>query len=141
MPLGLQLLAGGVHTLVEKPFSTDATGGNELVCAADKSDARVLVGHHRRFVSQLVLPARIRDRQADARSPESICGARKGAARQRKARTRCVLLPCGSTLDLGYSLKFADRGIAVLAVQGIWATKKVRVFVVSDFGGRCPAFA
>jgi predicted dehydrogenase len=50
-----------VHTLVEKPFSTDAISGKELVRAADECDAKLLVGHHRRFVSQLFSPERARE--------------------------------------------------------------------------------
>ncbi|GAA5864667.1 hypothetical protein JCM3774_006033 [Rhodotorula dairenensis] len=45
VPLSLQLLAAGVHTLVEKPFSTDATSGNQLVQAAKESKARLVNPH------------------------------------------------------------------------------------------------
>ncbi|GAA5961100.1 hypothetical protein JCM8115_005825 [Rhodotorula mucilaginosa] len=72
VPLSLQLTAGGVHTLVEKPFSTDAISGKELVRAADECDAKLL----NPYVT---------------RAKELLDGGRLGQ---------------------------------VLAVQGIWATKK-----------------
>ncbi|GAA6056165.1 hypothetical protein JCM3770_004239 [Rhodotorula araucariae] len=49
VPLGKQMMEAGVHTLVEKPFSTSIASGVELVAAERASSAKVLVGHHRRF--------------------------------------------------------------------------------------------
>jgi predicted dehydrogenase len=40
-----------VHALVEKPISTDVASGRELVAAVGEGRGKVLVGHHRRFVS------------------------------------------------------------------------------------------
>lgn len=47
--LSKELLAAGVHVLVEKPISTDIQSGRELVEFAELAPARLLVGHHRRF--------------------------------------------------------------------------------------------
>lgn len=44
-----ELIEHGVHVLVEKPISTDIKSGQELVKAAEDSDVRLVVGHHRRF--------------------------------------------------------------------------------------------
>ncbi|GAA6038551.1 hypothetical protein JCM8097_004626 [Rhodosporidiobolus ruineniae] len=49
VPLGCQLVAAGIHTLVEKPFSTDVESGRSLVDAEKDSSVKVLVGQHRRF--------------------------------------------------------------------------------------------
>lgn len=43
------LLAAGVHVLVEKPISTTIKDGSDLVQAARCSGKQLLVGHHRRF--------------------------------------------------------------------------------------------
>jgi len=47
--LGMILLAAGIHCLVEKPLSTTVDDGRQLVAAAKGSNAKLLVGHHRRF--------------------------------------------------------------------------------------------
>lgn len=59
VPLALQLLDAGIHTLVEKPVSTDAASGRVLVSKAattalEGCGATVLVGQHRRFNSYIV---------------------------------------------------------------------------------------
>lgn len=48
-------MQAGVHALVEKPFSTDVDSGRQLVAAEAASTAKILVGHHRRFVSHPLL--------------------------------------------------------------------------------------
>jgi predicted dehydrogenase len=45
VPLGLQALRAGKHTLVEKPLATTAAGGLELIAAAQESGAVLMVGH------------------------------------------------------------------------------------------------
>ncbi|GAA5862457.1 hypothetical protein JCM8547_002071 [Rhodosporidiobolus lusitaniae] len=54
VPLGVQLVEAGIHTLVEKPFSTDVESGRRLVAAERGSSARLLVGQHRRFNPYIV---------------------------------------------------------------------------------------
>ncbi|BGP13344.1 hypothetical protein JCM10213_001469 [Rhodosporidiobolus nylandii] len=54
VPLGVQMMQAGIHTLVEKPFSTDVKSGRQLVAAGTASSARLLVGQHRRFNSHIV---------------------------------------------------------------------------------------
>ncbi|GAA5884852.1 hypothetical protein JCM6882_007123 [Rhodosporidiobolus microsporus] len=49
VPLGIQFMAAGITTLVEKPFSTDVESGRRLVAAEKASTTRLLVGQHRRF--------------------------------------------------------------------------------------------
>jgi predicted dehydrogenase len=49
VPLSLELVAAGIHVLVEKPISTDIESGKELIEAAKKAGVKLLVGHHRRF--------------------------------------------------------------------------------------------
>lgn len=49
VPLSLELIAAGIHVLVEKPISTSIQSGKELVEAAKKANVQLLVGHHRRF--------------------------------------------------------------------------------------------
>lgn len=55
--LSRELLAAGVHVMVEKPISTDIESGRELVAFAETVQARLLVGHHRRF-NPYILAAR-----------------------------------------------------------------------------------
>lgn len=49
VPVGLELVAAGIHVLVEKPISTSIADGQKLVAEAKKHGVKVLVGHHRRF--------------------------------------------------------------------------------------------
>ncbi|RDL31483.1 Uncharacterized protein BP5553_09692 [Venustampulla echinocandica] len=49
VPLALELIAAGVHILVEKPISTTIPSGRELITVAKERDVKLLVGHHRRF--------------------------------------------------------------------------------------------
>jgi predicted dehydrogenase len=44
-----ELLAAGIHVLVEKPISTTVQDGRDLVTAARCSGKQLIVGHHRRF--------------------------------------------------------------------------------------------
>ena len=46
-----ELLAAGVHVLVEKPISTTISDGHDLLRAAESNGTLLLVGHHRRFNS------------------------------------------------------------------------------------------
>ncbi|RDW64050.1 hypothetical protein BP5796_10552 [Coleophoma crateriformis] len=47
--LSKQLIAAGIHVLVEKPISTTIAEGRELIQAAADAQIQLLVGHHRRF--------------------------------------------------------------------------------------------
>ena len=49
-----ELVAAGVHVLVEKPLSTDQESAIELIEQARKHGVKLLVGHHRRFSPYLV---------------------------------------------------------------------------------------
>ncbi|CDR36776.1 RHTO0S02e06722g1_1 [Rhodotorula toruloides] len=42
VPLGIQLVQAGIHTLVEKPFSTDVESGRALLAAEASSSAKIL---------------------------------------------------------------------------------------------------
>ncbi|CAK5274509.1 unnamed protein product [Mycena citricolor] len=77
--LSKQLIAAGIHVLVEKPISTTIAEGEELIQAAAAANVKLLVGHHRRF------------------NP--------------------YLLSAKKALD-------ANKIGSIVAVQGIWATKK-----------------
>lgn len=44
-----ELIAAGIHVLVEKPISTTVQDGRELVNAARCNGKQLVVGHHRRF--------------------------------------------------------------------------------------------
>ena len=44
-----ELLAAGIHVLVEKPISTTVQDGRDLVNAAACNGKHLIVGHHRRF--------------------------------------------------------------------------------------------
>ncbi|SCV69808.1 BQ2448_1202 [Microbotryum intermedium] len=72
VPLAKELVAQGVHTLVEKPFCTDIPSGEqvifpwdlyrwELVALANEKKTTVLCGHHRRFNPYIVNLKRIID--------------------------------------------------------------------------------
>lgn len=47
--IALELIAGGIHVLVEKPISIDVASGQTLIEAAERSNVQLMVGHHRRF--------------------------------------------------------------------------------------------
>lgn len=49
VPVATELLATGIHVLVEKPIATTIEDGKRLLKAASASDKQLLVGHHRRF--------------------------------------------------------------------------------------------
>jgi UDP-N-acetylglucosamine 3-dehydrogenase len=58
LPVGLQLLSAGIHTLIEKPLAPTPAAGRELVDAADASSALLMVGHIERFnPAVLTLPS------------------------------------------------------------------------------------
>ncbi|KAJ6625119.1 quinate utilization oxidoreductase QutH [Mycena sp. CBHHK59/15] len=61
VPLGMQMVRGGVHALVEKPMSTDIESGRQLVAAAAQTQHKILVGHHRRFNPYVVSAKRLLD--------------------------------------------------------------------------------
>jgi predicted dehydrogenase len=44
-----ELVAAGIHILVEKPLSTTVEDGKELLDLTKKTNIKILVGHHRRF--------------------------------------------------------------------------------------------
>jgi len=46
---GLECIAAGVPAIVEKPVAHSLEAGLELAAAAEKTNARMLVGHHRRY--------------------------------------------------------------------------------------------
>ena len=48
-PVAKQLLAAGIHVLVEKPIATTISDGCDLVENAQLKQKQLLVGHHRRF--------------------------------------------------------------------------------------------
>ncbi|KAF3021058.1 hypothetical protein E8E14_012506 [Neopestalotiopsis sp. 37M] len=60
VPITKELLAAGVHALVEKPVSTDIPSGQDLVRLARQTGprAQTLVGHHRRFNPYMVAAKR-----------------------------------------------------------------------------------
>jgi predicted dehydrogenase len=49
VPLSLELIAAGVHVLVEKPISISIPSGIQLIEGAREKGVKLLVGHHRRF--------------------------------------------------------------------------------------------
>jgi len=49
-----QLSAVGVHVLIEKPLTADIASGEALVAELARSQAKALVGHHRRFSPYIV---------------------------------------------------------------------------------------
>ncbi|KAF4465632.1 quinate utilization oxidoreductase [Fusarium albosuccineum] len=54
VPLARELSSGGVHILIEKPFSTDIASGKELVEHLNQCQVKAIVGHHRRFNPYMV---------------------------------------------------------------------------------------
>ncbi|KAG4431950.1 hypothetical protein IFR05_012569 [Cadophora sp. M221] len=58
VPIALQLIAAGIHILIEKPISTSIPSGLQLISAARENGVRVLAGHHRRFNPYLVAAKR-----------------------------------------------------------------------------------
>ncbi|GAA6041196.1 hypothetical protein NBRC10512_008202 [Rhodotorula toruloides] len=106
VPLGIQLVQAGIHTLVEKPFSTDVESGRALLAAEASSSAKILVGHHRRFVglARLCLSA--------------VVGGTN-------ARTPLTFATCQNPYVVN-TKKLLDNGKLgnVLAVQGTWACLK-----------------
>ena len=47
VPQGLQCVAAGLPILLEKPLATTVAEGEQLLRAAERVDAKILVGHHR----------------------------------------------------------------------------------------------
>jgi predicted dehydrogenase len=47
LPQALQCIAAGLPILLEKPLATTVEEGEQLVAAAERAGAKVLVGHHR----------------------------------------------------------------------------------------------
>ncbi|KAJ9138179.1 Oxidoreductase [Pleurostoma richardsiae] len=54
VPIAKELSSGGVHVLIEKPFSTDIPSGKELLEHLGTTGVKALVGHHRRFNPYMV---------------------------------------------------------------------------------------
>jgi predicted dehydrogenase len=50
-PIALDFLTHGIHTLVEKPFTTDLKQADELIACAEKNKLILQVGHIERFNS------------------------------------------------------------------------------------------
>ena len=63
VPLSLELIAAGIHVLVEKPISTTIEEGQRLVEAAKGKGVKLLVGHHRRFNPYLLAAKKVVDDQ------------------------------------------------------------------------------
>jgi predicted dehydrogenase len=61
--LALELIAAGVHVLVEKPISTSIPDGVRLIDAAREANVKLLVGHHRRFNPYLLAAKQALDGQ------------------------------------------------------------------------------
>lgn len=61
VPLSLELVAAGIHVLVEKPISTSIESGKALIEAAKKANVQLLVGHHRRFNPYLLAAKKVVD--------------------------------------------------------------------------------
>ena len=59
VPVAKELSSGGIHLLIEKPFSTDIPSGMELLDHLKRTGVRALVGHHRRFNSYIVAAKQI----------------------------------------------------------------------------------
>lgn len=45
------LLAAGIHCIIEKPIALDGDSATAVVKAEKESTARVMIGHHRRFLA------------------------------------------------------------------------------------------
>jgi predicted dehydrogenase len=54
VPVSRELSSGGVHILIEKPFSTDIASGESLLEHLKSTNVKTLVGHHRRFNPYMV---------------------------------------------------------------------------------------
>jgi predicted dehydrogenase len=54
VPVALELIAAGIHVLIEKPLSTTVPEGLAIIAAARENGVKVLVGHHRRFNPHLL---------------------------------------------------------------------------------------
>ncbi|KAH8602922.1 hypothetical protein B0O99DRAFT_679903 [Bisporella sp. PMI_857] len=59
VPLALELIAAGIHVLVEKPISTTIPDGIKLISAAREAGVKLLVGHHRRFNPYLLAAKKV----------------------------------------------------------------------------------
>ena len=49
MSVALELIAAGIHVMIETPMSTTVPEGLAVIAAARENGVKVLVGHHRRF--------------------------------------------------------------------------------------------
>lgn len=126
VPLGIQLVQAGIHTLVEKPFSTDVESGRALLAAEASSSAKILVGHHRRFVglARLCLSAVVGG--TNARTPLTFATCQNPYVVNTKKLLDNGKLGNGKCIPGGSRLSGADEMGPVLAVQGTWACLKVR---------------
>lgn len=59
VPLAKELSSGGVHVLIEKPFSADIASGRDLLQHLETTGIKALVGHHRRFNPYMVAAKQI----------------------------------------------------------------------------------
>ncbi|KAH7386337.1 hypothetical protein BKA64DRAFT_580820 [Cadophora sp. MPI-SDFR-AT-0126] len=64
VPIALELIAAGIHILVEKPISTSVPEGLELIAAARDKGIKVLAGHHRRFNPYLLAAKKALDEKS-----------------------------------------------------------------------------
>lgn len=134
VPLGIQLVKAGIHTLVEKPVSTDVDSGKALLAAEAASSARILVGHHRRFVRGVWLPTFSCGLARDGRSRLTFATFRilTWSMRRSCLTTASSAKVSRETFKLKRLLNRRVAGtdsdrLAVLAVQGTWACLKVRL--------------
>jgi predicted dehydrogenase len=96
--IGMDLLAGGVPLLIEKPIAANATDANELVALARKKGLALQVGHVERFNPALLAIS------ADVRDPKYIEATRTSGYTFRSTDIGVVLDVMIHDLDIVLSL-------------------------------------